>query len=397
MTEPTDPQYPPREYGPPSPSYGPPSYGPPAYGPPAYGPPAYGPPTYGPPSPPPPTGPRTRGPGPRAARRPEPRLGVTLAGIGVGLVIFGVVIWSGDYISGGVHVDEFGGTSDGGSRKALGIALSLVAVAIGYGLAISQRRGPLATAGVVASALGVPVLMAFLTFDLSSTADAGLPFSLDAVVLVSVLVWLASYAFVPGARGHAFYLGLAGVLLWVYVVDKAESNAFSLRSIFAPVVNAFGDGSAQSPDWTTVATVSMLFGLAYYVLMAWLDHTGRPGAGIGFAAAAFPAASAGIAAAGPDLEQTGVGVLLLVAGLLLTWLGARSGRRFTTWAWGFGAGMGIVLLVEKATPDNVTAGGVALIVCGVVLVALAWFAARAMGEPDDETAAVPAGGGSPLH
>lgn len=377
---------------PPSGSYPPPPSG--SYPPPSPG--SYPPPPSGPGAPAPRRGFADRL-GARLARRPEPRLGVTLAGVGVALVIVGVVVWSGDYLAHGIRFSESGQSSDGGSRKLLGIALSLLVVATGYGLAIVRRTGPLATAGVVSSALGVPVLFAFLTFDLSASSGSGLPFSFDAVVLVSIVVWVLSYLLVPGARGHAFYLGTAAIFLWIYVVKKAEPDVFSARAVFAPVLNAFGV-SGGSPDWNTVAVISFLFGLGYYAAMTWLDRTGRSGAGIAFAAAAFPAVVAGIAAAAPNLEQTGTGILLVVLGLLLAWLGAGSRRRFTTWVWGYAAGVGVVVLVGKASPSNATAAGIALIVCGVVVVGLGWFAASALREPPDEVPTTePEIGRAPLH
>jgi hypothetical protein len=403
MTDPQDPNqpgqppygaYPPPQY--PAPQYPAPQYPAP---PPGYGAPAYG---AGPTGPPPPP----RGPGlaarlgPRAWRRPEPRLGITLAGVGVGLMIFGVVIWSGNYLAGGIHIGvEGGGSTDGGARKLLGIALSLAAVAIGYALAITQRRGPLATAGVVASALGVPVLFAFLTFDLMSGSSSGLPFSFDAIVLVSIGVWLLSYLFVPGARAHAFYLGLASTVLWIYVLDKSTAKVFSLDWFFSPIFSGFGaDGSFETPDWSTVAVISLLFGLGYYGLMVWLDRTGRPGAGVGFAVAAFAATAVGIAAAAPDLEQTGTGVLLIVIGLLITWIGAGSARRFTTWVWGLGVVFGITLIVEDATSANATSGGITLIICGAIVVAGGYFLSGLLNETPDEPADEPStAAGSPLH
>ena len=387
MTEPLDPQYAP----PPPGGYPPPP--PPGYGGPG-GPGGY------PPSPPPPRGPGIADRiGPRAFRRPDPRLGVTLAGIGVGLAIFGVILWSGDYLSGGIHFDESGSSSDGGSRKLLGIALSLAVVAVGYVLAIVQRRGPLATAGVVASALGVPVLFAFITFDLMEASDSGLPFSFDAVVIVSVVVWLLSYLFVPGMRGHAFYLALSATLLWIYVLDKAEPHTFSPASWFSPVLRSFGaDTNAHSPDLSTIAAISFTFGLVYYVVMVWLDRTGRPGAGVGFAVPAFLATVAGIIAAAPDLEQTGTGIVLVVLGAVLSWVGAQSVRRFTTWVWGLALGIGVATLVEKATTDNAAAGGITLIVCGAIVVAAGWFLAGALGEPpDDEPTVAANAAGSALH
>lgn len=315
--------------------------------------------------------------GTRALRRPDPRQGVSLAGVGVGLVVLGVLIWGGDFLTGGGGPDGGGGSD---ARRLLGIALSLAAVGIGYLLAVRSRHGPLATAGVVASALGMPVLFGFLTFE-SSGAPSGLPFSLDAVVLVSVAVWILSYLYVPGARGHAFYVGLATVILWIYVLDKAVPEAFSPASLFLSF-NPFDTGR-QKPDWATVAVLSLLFGVAYYAVGLLLDRRGQRGAAVPFAVAGFLATAVGIAAASADLHEIGVGILLIVAGLVLGAYGAGSGRRFTTWIWAAAVAAGIADIVGKVAGDNTAGGGIALIVCGAGVVILAHLLTTAVHEADD--------------
>ena len=127
--DPHDPNYP--AYGAPEPPAGP-GYGapPPGYGPPAgYQPaPAAGAPVRV----------RRRLPA-RVHARPEPKFGVSMAGIGVALVTVGVIIWGGDYLGHGIS-GQTGGVSD--SHRLLGVALSLVAIAVGYTLTITQRTGP---------------------------------------------------------------------------------------------------------------------------------------------------------------------------------------------------------------------------------------------------------------
>lgn len=357
MTDPNDPQYPP---------YQPPSDGP-GYAP----------------------APPARGPGlsdrlgERAVRRPEPRLGVSLTGAGIYLAILGVLVWGGDYLSG----DGGGGGGDGSSRRVLGVVLSLAVVAAGYALAIRARRGPLATAGVAASALGVPVLMGFLTVD-TTPSGSGPPLSLDAVVIVSVLVWLVSYLVVPGTRGHAFYLGLAAIITWIYLLDKAVPDLFGDALLGAFLVfgpsDIFGN-SRYGPDWTTVAVLSLLFGLGYYAVAFFLDHVGRSGPGAALAVAAFVATASGIAAATVDLPTTGTGVLLIVLGLVLGYFGARGGRRFTTWAWSAGVALGVTVIIADLADQNSAAAGVALIVSGCAVVLAGHFLTGVLHEPDELT------------
>jgi hypothetical protein len=303
---------------------------------------------------------------------------VSLAGVGVAVAVLGVLVWGGDYLAGSGAGP--GGPAD--SHRLLGIALSLLTVAAGYALAIRVRTGPLATAGVASSALGVPVLLGFVTF--TAHPSSGPPFSFDAVVLVSIAVWLLSYAVVPGTRGHGFYLGLASTLLWVYVVEKAVPAVFSPIRIVGSFLPTGLGFAANGPDWGTVSLLSFLFGLGYYAIMVVLDRAGRSGAGVPLAVSGFIATVAGIAAASPGVHPKGTGALLIVVGLVLSFVGARSVRRFTTWIWAAGVGIGVLVLVGDSLRDNASGAGVTLIACGVVLVAAGVALARLLPERADD-------------
>lgn len=355
---------------------------------------------YGPPPPPPlpyPNQPPAPPPpelaerlGARVVRRPEPRFGVALAAVGVILMISGVIAWAGEYASsGGGGESPFGGGGGSDSHKILGIALSLAVVAAAYVVAILRQSGPLTNAGVAASALGVPVLMGFLSYDPSS--GGGLPFSVDAIAIVSMLVWFASYLVVPVVRGHVFYMGTTLLTLWLYLLDKIEPHLFSFRWIFpfafADNIDSssadFGAPSFAPPDFGTVAGVCLVFGLGYYVIALVLDSTGRSGLAVAFALVGFLATGSGIAAAAVNLAQVVTGILLIVLGAAIGAYGARSRRRFTTWLSGGGIWFGIVLILSKAFPHNETEAGISLIIVGAVLVAVAPMWTRLLNEPDE--------------
>jgi hypothetical protein len=314
----------------------------------------------------------------RAVRRPAARQGVALAGVGVGLAVVGVIVWGGDFLTSGGD----GGGGGGDSRRVLGIGLSLLVVATGYVLVIGRRRGPLATAGVAASALGLPVLLGFLTYDATSLGSSGLPFSLDAIAVVSVLAWVISYLFVAGARGHAFYVGLATVTIWIYLLDKATSDTFAPANLVG-ALDPFGIEVGVEPDWSTVAALSLVFGLGYYVVGLVLDRAGRHGAAVPFIVSGFLATTTGIAAAATDLHAIGTGVLLIVVGLFLGAFAARARRRFTTWAWSAGVAVGVIVIIGKLADDNNTAAGLALIASGAVIVLVAQLLSTALLESDD--------------
>lgn len=237
----------------------------------------------------------------------------------------------------------------------------------------------------------MPVLLGFLSYDTAHAGHSGPPFSLDAVVLVSVLVWLVSYLAVPGARGHSFYLGLAALTIWPYVLDKAEPMTFSLIGflrVFAAGSQILGR-SGGGPDWTTVAAISLLFGLGYYLVAFLLDRGGRRGPGAAFAVGGVLATATGIAAAAVHLHAIGTGIVLIVLGLILAGFGARGGRRFTTWTWSAGVGLGVLVIIGKLARNNNAAAGAALIATGVVVVLGGHLLAGALHEPDDLAAPAP--------
>lgn len=305
--------------------------------------------------------------GPRLWRRAEPRLAISLGAIGAALVLGGGLVWSVGYLVAGTDLD-FGSdsgelTTHGQSRRFLGFALFLVCTLVGYGVLLVRRRGALATAGAVAGAFGLPLALLFVSFDLADLFHGELPFSLDAVYLVSIVVWLVSYFAVPGARGRPFYLGIAGSALAAYIAFKAAGSGSIVRS----AAESIGSRGLTGSGTGTVAAIGLIFGLGYYATAAVLDRHEYHGAAIGMAYAAFFTTVGGVVAAVPDFKMVGTGILLIVLGVVLGWYGGRFGRRFTTWAWLAGLLVGVGLLVAKAFPHSYTGAGITLIVVGVLV------------------------------
>jgi hypothetical protein len=328
--------------------------------------------------------------GPRLLRRPEPRFSISLAAGGVVLAIVGVLVWGIGYLASGLHV-TFGTDGEGAaatygeSRRFLGAVLSLALVAAGYAVVIIRRRGPLATAGVVASAVGVPLTIGFLSLDIGVIFTGSFPISIDAVFLVSIIVWLISYFAVPGAQGRSFYLGLAALYLASYVEFKIGQNAL-LRSAASTVSNgSLSSGGSGTGD---VAAVGLIFGLGYYGIGALLDKRGRNGAAVALVVAGFFTTVGGVVAAASSFGQAGTGVLLVVLGSALGWYGGHFGRRFTAWAWTVGLVLGIGLIVAKIIPHSTTGAGIVFIVVGVAVVIAAQAIASATKETPDIEAAL---------
>lgn len=275
-------------------------------------------------------------------------------------------------------------------------------VVAGYALAVLRRRGALATAGVAASALGVTLLLGFLSFDASHGLQSGPPFSLDAIVLVSVLAWVVSYLAVPGARGHTYYLGLVTVTIWPYVVDKAEPGTFS-AALFLRFFISTGDPGLfgideAPPDWTTVAVLSLVFGPGYYAAAFVLDQVGRPDqAPRWWSAGSWPPRPAS-----PPRPSTCMpsGPASCSSSPAWSWPGSarvavgdlRPGRGVLA--------LGVVVIIAKLVKNNTAAAGVSLIAAGAVVVLIGHVLTHALREPDDvvpDTRAGAAMGGGRLH
>jgi hypothetical protein len=298
-----------------------------------------------------------------AGRRAEPRLWISLAGAGCALAVAGVVIISGD-----AQVGEEG-FSDG--SRVPGIILCLVVAAGGYALLHWFPESPAATAGVTAIALAVPPFFYFLTFD----ADGTPPWSAEGILALSALVWLVSYVLGP-ARGRPLLLGaglVAVVLLAFQFMEEPFSAGFEEtivdESPFATDDPFTGDdeftGQGDEPDPTTLGIISLVFGAAYLVAAHLLDRRGFAGTATPFVAASLAAIPAGIAFLGEDLEEAGAGAAAIVAGLLVAWLGARSGRRASTVIGAGGVALGIVLIIADAMQgSSPTSIGIALLVAG---------------------------------
>ncbi|MGH9185253.1 MAG: hypothetical protein ACRD0U_05495, partial [Acidimicrobiales bacterium] len=327
-----------------------------------------------PPSQPPAQSPPASGPldqlGDRAARRPEPRLAIALAAVGVALVILGALVWAGEGTIKSAVESYFGEGDD--TEKTLGSVLSLLIAASGYALLGVVRTGPAATAGSVAAALGVPLLLVFLSLDFQRR---DLPVSIDFVLLVSIAAWLVTYVWVPGGRGRSLHLGLAAGGLWFYLTGKG-TGLFDV-----------GELATDSPDATTFGVLSLLFGAGYYAAAIVLDRLDRHGVALPFVITGLIATGAGVAGLADDLTNYGTGILLMILGVVLGGYGAAAGRRFTTGVWAAGFGLGVLLIIGEAVASgddpSFTAFGVVTMIVGAGLVAAAHFLAPVVGEPGE--------------
>lgn len=333
-------------------------------------------------SPPPPPG-LTARLGARSRRRPDLRVNVILGGAGAVLALLGALEVAGGYYAHGDH-----------SRRFLGALLFAAITVGGYAAAINRRTGGIATAGTVGAAFGLPLCLLFLTLDPADILSSGYPFNVDLVFLVSIAAWSVTYFFVPGLRGRAVFLGAAATWLFGYVSLKS----IDFRSLARVTGSVFG-GAGGGLDTGTVTAVGLIFGLAYYAIAAILDARGRSGAAVALVVAGFDATVGGIITGSGDMGQSGTGALLIVLGLGLSAYGARTGRRFTAWAWAAGFVFGCGLVVEDALgSDSWLGNGITLLLVGLAVVVgghLLGTALREAPEIEDEPAPVPAWTGHP--
>jgi hypothetical protein len=326
-----------------------------------------------------------------ARRRPEPRLWVTLAGAGCILAVGGLQLIAGD-----AQAPE----DRGDGTNIPGILLSLLVVAAGFVLMHFFREQPASAAGVAAVVLGTPSLLFFLTFDENSFE---LPFSAEAVLGGSALLWLIAYVVGPGS-GRPLLLGGALLFGWLFVIQVTEdplANGFGTPAIFEddPFVNedasaddefsdefpddefsdelgndelTVGGATFQSDggaDPTTIGIISVLFGGGFLVGARLLDRRRLYGVATPLVAVGHVALPTGILFLSDDLNAGGTGLAFVLAGGLVIWSGALGARRATTIIGAIELIIGVVVVLsdvmEEASPTSV---GSALFVIGAALV-----------------------------
>lgn len=316
---------------------------------------------------------RAEDPDDRTARRAEPRISIALAGAGCFLGIVGVLIVSGDT-----------GSRDGDLNRWPGIILCALVIAAGYVVLSQIQRGPIAAGATVAAGLGVPPLLFFATFDSSSNP----PWSTDAILVVSTLAWLGSYAAGPG-RGRPFFLGAGLLGLWLSLLQITEDlldapfviiQALS-RSFVFDETGGFDDGPGF-PDPTTIGMISLLVGLAYLFAVRAFDRSGRHGLATPFAAVSLPVLITAPPFLAGELEAAGTGLLTMALGAAVMLMTAPAGRRASTWVGGGAVALGAAVFLGDMT-DDATVGGMLYLAAGIALVFAGHLWATSRNEPDE--------------
>jgi hypothetical protein len=309
----------------------------------------------------------------------------------------------------------FLGELNGDNQRIAGIIVSLLFQAIGVGLLLLSSDQRSANAGVALSAVAVVPLLVYLFVDVrnpDNTIEDAATFTNTAtlILLAGAALWLAAY-FLGPSRRYGFYLGAALVAFWlVAVVQIVEDPLGNVVEPYTPTLEpgepgsgGFGsegfesdgfdddfgqfeegpfvedegsiffddDVSAPEDPSATLGWVSLVFGGGYLAAAGWRDRSGdRRQATVGFAVA-VPILTVAVLFLSQPLDAEGAAALAIALGVVGVWLGAGTGRRFTSWYGTAAAVVGVLILVVNALEDSERAMGLALLVIGLVLAAAA--------------------------
>jgi hypothetical protein len=307
---------------------------------------------------------RARTLGWRAERRPAPGFAHVLGAVAGAFAVIAMV--------------AFVVAADDESPQVPGIVLSLVLIAAALVLG-AWGSGPLRSAGTTALVLTIPLLWLFALFGDGNGGRS----DVRGVLLLSLATYAALYLF-GWTKGRGIFLGAALVALvyWLgfEVAGTGDNGVFS---------GTFSSDTAQSAsDVNTTsdaaAGVVMMLGIAYLVAGGVLDRRRLAGVATPFLAVGAWAAIVGGVALGATQSVLLAGVVAVLIGAAVGVIGAAGHvRRGTTW---FGVlvvfGGLVAVLVDVAPDDEAGVGAIALLIA-VVCGALAWWLARALGEPED--------------
>lgn len=296
--------------------------------------------------------------GPGAVERSAPTASHAVAGIAALLAGFAVAAL-------GAKVLEAG--------QPRGLA-ALVGAAYGVAglVALARGRGPQRSAGAVAVMVSVPLTLGYLILG-DGDVDRTEPATVVALATVAAAVLHVAG---PG-RGRPLFLAVALVGAWLTPVVQLGVDAL------VEPFDTFGydGGLGPGPDTTALVIVSLLFGIGYLAAGSFLDRAGLRGTATAFIGVGDVALAAAVVVGATGREQWLSATLVVAAGAYVGFVGARLGRRLTTWAGTAAFVIGIVLLFDAAVPDDaeVTAALVALVVSTLVA-ALTPALADALGE-----------------
>ncbi|CAN5756516.1 hypothetical protein BH23ACT2_BH23ACT2_00780 [soil metagenome] len=182
----------------------------------------------------------------------------------------------------------------------------------------------------------------------------------------------------PAPRPAALLSAAAGLLLiWSLLLFLDEIGGDDQRIagfLVSLLFQAIGVGLLLlSRDQRSANAGVALFGGAYLAGAGWRDRSGdRRQATVGFAVA-IPILTVAVLFLTQPLEVEGAAAVGIGLGAVGLWLGARTGRRFTSWYGTLAIVVGVLTLVTDALEDSQRAMDLVLLALGVALAAAAAY------------------------
>ncbi len=292
-----------------------------------------------------------------ARLRPMPSMRTAVAGIG------------GAATAAGIAIAIAGDNPSRGKLIAVGLALIAAAWVLRTFVAFTEVQA--AAVGMVV--VGIPLFAVPATV---SNGEAGV-----LTALLMAALFIAAWA-LPGFRSRNLLLGL---------------GALSLVFAMGALTDDRSKGFVPSGFTSSVGTAGAvyLFGAAVLLgLTWWLDSRTYHGTATALAAAGLASALVGTVLLANEFGSDTGPILVLVVGLLICIVGTHGNRRATTWLGALLAAVGVIsFVVVQFEPSSTGAGGTAVIISGLVLIAMAALSApisAAMRNQGDRT-----GGSSP--
>ena len=219
-------------------------------------------------------------------------------------------------------------------------------------------------AGITLIALGTVAALAFLYDDFDSPS----------ILLLLLTVAFGAQWLLGPARGASPLLTLALLSAWGLVLDVVSSDGSSSDAAISLSDVAVPDSAFTNGD-DTVSYFSLIIGIALLLATRSLDHRGFQGMATSALIVGDIAFVVGVFGVVATFEEDAIGSsIVIVAGLVLAYVGAGGGRRFTTWLGGIGFLVGLLaLLISGLGSTDAVQFGATAIVTGVVIVIAAAF------------------------
>lgn len=259
-------------------------------------------------------------------------------------------------IAAGGAAAAFGLAQIGGDSRGAIIALSLLAVALGFALLVVKPLQSLAPAGVAFIVVGLVWFARFATRDPSDFTEPGVGGALALLMLAGLILYV-----VPFTKGKTIFLGMALLSLWALLmstyVDFFGAGTLSL-------------GLSDLNGAEKGAYLSMIIGAVYLGIMWFFDQNKAKGAGLAIAFAAAIAYGVGVWGT-LRADNAGRAIIAILVGVAFAIVGQMSSRRGITWLGAVGVAVGLLELVSSFFDDPGTGAGFVLLLFGLMTMAAA--------------------------